>query len=77
MELGQSVICNGYPGTIIKVCTGQLTGMVEVRLASGVCCVDAADLEAEQFVRGLDQSTADYQQYPSDIEDTPTAFDRF
>ena len=38
-NVGQSVTCNGYPGTITAVCEGQLTGMVEVRLARGVVCV--------------------------------------
>lgn len=38
---GQRVICNGYPGTITEVCTGQLQGMLVVRLVSGSTCVSA------------------------------------
>ena len=38
---GERVICNGYPGTIDRVLTGQLAGMVEVRLARGFVCVSA------------------------------------
>ena len=38
---GQRVICNGHPGTIERVCTGQLAGLVEVRLARGSVCVSA------------------------------------
>lgn len=38
---GQPVICNGYPGTISRVLSGQLAGMVEVRLAGGQVCVSA------------------------------------
>jgi hypothetical protein len=37
--VGQKVICNGYPGIVTTVCGGQLTGMVEVRLARGSVCV--------------------------------------
>ena len=42
MKIGQKVICNGYEGTITEVCTGQLAGMIIVRLASGSICVDAS-----------------------------------
>ena len=38
---GQQVICNGSPGSIERVLTGQLAGMVEVRLAGGQVCVAA------------------------------------
>lgn len=36
--VGSKVICNGYPGVIEKMHTGQLAGMADVRLASGVVC---------------------------------------
>lgn len=42
--VGQHVSCNGYPGVISKICIAQLEGMVEVRLDSGVVCVDASGL---------------------------------
>lgn len=45
MERGQKVMCNGYEGTITKVCDGQLSGMVEVRLERGDVCVDASELK--------------------------------
>jgi hypothetical protein len=41
--VGQQVTCNGYPGVISKICTGQLFGMVEVRMGTGSVCVDASD----------------------------------
>ena len=42
--VGQHVSCNGYPGVISAICTGQLDGMVEVRLNSGMVCVAASEL---------------------------------
>lgn len=41
---GQKVICNGYEGTVMKVCDGQLSGMVEVRVPGGLVCVCAREL---------------------------------
>ncbi len=46
--VGQKVTCNGYPGTITEVCTGQLSGMVVVRLASGSVCVDATEAKEDR-----------------------------
>ena len=40
---GQQVTTSGYPGTIIRQYSGA---MLEVRLASGMCCVDACDIRA-------------------------------
>lgn len=37
----QSVICNGFPGTVTEVHTGKLEGMVDVRLESGAVCVSS------------------------------------
>ncbi len=39
---GQQVICNGYPGTVIQVHTGQLAGMVDVRVPGGLTTVSAS-----------------------------------
>jgi len=44
VKVGQKVICNGYPGVVTKVCTGQLLGMCEVRLQSGEVCVSITEL---------------------------------
>ena len=41
-KAGDRVTCNGYPGTITKVCEGQLLGMVEVHLPGGWACVSAS-----------------------------------
>ena len=41
----QLVSCNGFPGVVTKICDGQLAGMVEVRLGSGIVCVDASELK--------------------------------
>ncbi len=42
-KVGQQVICNGYPGTITRICEWT-TGMVEVRLERGLVCVDFKEL---------------------------------
>jgi hypothetical protein len=47
--VGQHCSCNGYPGVVSKVCTGQLDGMVEVRLDSGMVCVDASELKVPVY----------------------------
>lgn len=54
-QVGVRVTTSGYPGTITKVCEwsrhvvdGVVVGvMVEVRLASGTCCVSASDVEPD------------------------------
>jgi hypothetical protein len=42
-KLGDPVMCNGYPGTISRICEGQLAGMVEVRFPRGTVCVSVDD----------------------------------
>lgn len=44
LNVGSKVKCNGYEGTITAICTGQLTGMVEVRVPGGVVCVDMLEV---------------------------------
>ena len=39
MKKGDKVFCNGYFGTIVEVCDGQLQGIIKVRLDSGLVCV--------------------------------------
>lgn len=39
LVVGERVICNGFPGVVKTVCEGQLEGLVEVKLESGVVCV--------------------------------------
>jgi hypothetical protein len=41
-KVGQKVMCNGYEGAITEVHTGQLEGMVTVRMARGSVTVDAS-----------------------------------
>lgn len=41
LRQGRKVICNGYEGAIVRRYDGA---MVEVRLSSGIVCVDIADL---------------------------------
>ena len=41
-KIGDKVMCNGYEGVIIEVLTGQLFGMIHVRLARGEVCVSTA-----------------------------------
>ena len=43
---GHLVICNGFEGSIERLCIGQLDGMVEVRLDRGSVCVPLTDLRA-------------------------------
>ena len=55
--VGQKVLCNGFEGRITAVCTGQLKGMVEVRLASGtVCRTERCWIVTNQPYAGRDQS---------------------
>lgn len=46
-NVGDKVVTSGFAGTIIRtadsVDSSWMGNMVEVRLASGVCCVDASD----------------------------------
>ena len=41
LRQGRKVICNGYEGAIVRRYDGA---MVEVRLSSGIVCVDIGDL---------------------------------
>lgn len=43
--VGQTVMCNGHPGMVVKVHDGQLAGMVDVRLESGLVCTDSSELK--------------------------------
>lgn len=45
-RVGQPVRCNGFPGTITRVCEWAPT-MVEVRLARGTVCVPFSDCTPE------------------------------
>ena len=62
MKRGDPVICNGYPGTVTEVHTGQLEGMVSVRLAPSEVCVSAGYpdcyLSAPAPMTAADQTTA-------------------
>jgi hypothetical protein len=42
-KVGQRVLCNGYSGTITRVCEWS-DSMVEVRLERGTTCVDFKEL---------------------------------
>ncbi len=44
LKVGQKVKCNGYDGTVTRVCDGQLEGMVEVRAPGGITCVSASEV---------------------------------
>lgn len=41
-KIGDKVTTSGYPGTVVRHYSGA---MYEVRLARGVVCVDACDIE--------------------------------
>jgi len=41
---GTELFCNGYPGKVKELCTGQLEGMAIVRLAGGDVCVSIVEL---------------------------------
>jgi hypothetical protein len=44
IHVGRELFCNGYPGKVAEICTGQLKGMAVVRLASGEVCVSLYEL---------------------------------
>jgi hypothetical protein len=44
ISLHQKVMCNGYPGIIVKIHTGKLTGMCDVRLDRGMTTVSITGL---------------------------------
>jgi hypothetical protein len=44
VTLHQSVMCNGYPGIIVKIHSGQLAGMCDVRLDRGTTTVSISEL---------------------------------
>jgi hypothetical protein len=44
IRAGTELFCNGYPGAVKEICTGQLKGMAVVRLASGEVCVSLHEL---------------------------------
>lgn len=58
MRVGQSVMCNGFPGTITEIFAGKLAGMVEVRLQRGAVCVDATQVVPVDH--GLNIKVTDY-----------------
>lgn len=55
-EPGQKVICNGYPGAVVRMYS---EGMVEVRLPGGVVCVSASYPDCYPYVPALRESLAD------------------
>ncbi len=59
-SVNEQVVCNGYPGTVIDVGTGQLAGMVIVRLERGCVCVsaNAPDVIAVLDSNEIDNATA-------------------
>lgn len=57
VAVGEVVLCNGYLGRIAKVCTGDLTGMYEVRVPGGLVCVGASEFERS----GTRQSSSLYR----------------
>ena len=51
LSVGQAVICGGYPGTVTEVHTGQLAGMVTVRLYRGSICTSITEIVDEALRR--------------------------
>jgi len=45
IQQNQKVRVNGQSGIVETICTGQLTGMVEVRLERGCICVPIAEIQ--------------------------------
>ena len=43
--VGQTIEYSGYRGVVTTVCTGQLAGMYEIRLARGTACVGGSELD--------------------------------
>jgi hypothetical protein len=44
LVVGDRVICNGYDGTVTHLCLWS-NSMIEVRLGSGLVCVDSFDVK--------------------------------
>ena len=57
LRVGEHVICNGYPGTVTRLCEFS-DSMIEVRVPGGVVCVDAGEVGPEQPALLLDEQAA-------------------
>lgn len=44
IKVGTKVVKDGYPGTVVRMCEWN-TDLVEVRLASGLCCVSKSTFD--------------------------------
>ena len=42
-KVGSRVMCNGFLGTVVRLCEWS-DMMIEVRLNSGVVCIDASEV---------------------------------
>lgn len=69
LSLNQRVWCNGNSGVITRLCDGQLTGMVEVRLPGGEVCVSASEVQPVDgyHVGAILDSSWGYEQTNSDF----------
>lgn len=63
--VGQKVMCNGYPGVIKKVHTGQLSGMVDVKLERGLVTVEYNSASIKTVDAGQYSKTTK-KQYPNE-----------
>lgn len=43
LTIGQHVLCNGYEGTVTRLCEWS-DSLIEVRLRSGLVCVDSKEV---------------------------------
>lgn len=59
LQVGTKVICNGYDGTVVEVCIGQVQGMAVVRVPGGRTCVSITELrqwsECDRFGAVINQ----------------------
>lgn len=44
LVVGQKVMCNGFEGRVYRTFTGEMAGMVEVRVPGGVTCVSVSEV---------------------------------
>lgn len=76
LKVGQPVTTSGFAGTVVRLCEWS-TSMVEVRLASGVCCVDAGDVKPIQPPDHTAASFVTVAIDDSDGEEVPDVFEVF
>ncbi len=56
LQIGSKVRNGEFDGTVTRICDGQLTGMIEVRLPGGLVCIGASTVDGYAVGAILDSS---------------------